>query len=82
MVLDRFWPLLALALVFGYALANTFLVENLFDWPGLGSYVADSITTLDAPSIAGATVVVALAYLLANLVVDLIRPLIDPRLRA
>ena len=62
--------------------ANTFLVENLFDWPGLGSYVADSITTLDAPSIAGATVVVALAYLLANLVVDLIRPLIDPRLRA
>ena len=74
--------LAALALVFGYALANTFLVENLFDWPGLGSYVADSITSLDAPSIAGATVVVALAYLAANLVVDLIRPIIDPRLRA
>jgi peptide/nickel transport system permease protein len=74
--------LAALALVFGYALGNTFLVENLFDWPGLGSYVADSITSLDAPSIAGATVVVALAYLLANLAVDVIRPLIDPRLRA
>ena len=73
--------LAALALVFGYALGNTFLVENLFDWPGLGSYVADSITTLDAPSIAGATVVVALAYLLANLVVDIIRPIVDPRLQ-
>ena len=73
--------LAALALVFGYALGNTFLVENLFDWPGLGSYVADSITTLDAPSIAGATVVVALAYLFANLVVDIIRPIVDPRLR-
>ena len=73
--------LAALALVFGYALANTFLVENLFNWPGLGSYVADSISTLDAPSIAGATVVVALAYLLANLVVDLVRPIVDPRLR-
>ena len=71
----------ALALVFGYALANTFLVENLFDWPGLGSYVADSISTLDAPSIAGATVIVALAYLAANLIVDLIRPVVDPRLR-
>ena len=73
--------LAALALVFGYALANTFLVENLFNWPGLGSYVADSISTLDAPSIAGATVVVALAYLLANLAVDLVRPIVDPRLR-
>ena len=71
----------ALALVFGYALGNTFLVENLFDWPGLGSYVADSITTLDAPAIAGTTVVVAVAYLLANLVVDLVRPVMDPRLR-
>jgi peptide/nickel transport system permease protein len=73
--------LAALALVFGYALANTFLVENIFNWPGLGSYVADSISTLDAPSIAGATVVVALAYLLANLLVDLVRPIVDPRLR-
>ncbi len=73
--------LAALALVFGYALGNTFLVENLFDWPGLGSYVADSISALDAPSIAGATVVVALAYLAANLVVDLLRPVVDPRLR-
>ena len=61
--------------------ADTFLVENLFDWPGLGSYVADSITTLDAPAIAGTTVVVAVAYLLANLVVDLVRPVMDPRLR-
>ncbi|MGD8684868.1 MAG: ABC transporter permease, partial [Chloroflexota bacterium] len=73
--------LAALALVFGYALGNTFLVENLFNWPGLGSYVVDSISTLDAPSIAGATVIVALAYLVANLAVDLIRPVVDPRLR-
>jgi peptide/nickel transport system permease protein len=71
----------ALALVFGYSLGNTFLVENLYDWPGLGSYVAESITTLDAPAIAGATVIIALAYLAANLVVDLLRPVLDPRLR-
>ncbi|MFN8623443.1 MAG: ABC transporter permease [Chloroflexota bacterium] len=73
--------LAALALVFGYSIGNTFLVENLFDWPGLGSYVTDSISTLDAPAIAGATVVVAIAYLLANLVVDILRPVVDPRLR-
>ena len=43
--------------------------------------MTDSISTLDAPAIAGATVVVALAYLLANLVVDVLRPVVDPRLR-
>jgi peptide/nickel transport system permease protein len=43
--------------------------------------VAESITTLDAPAIAGATVIIALAYLAANLVVDLLRPVLDPRLR-
>ncbi len=71
----------ALALVFGFALGNTFLVENLFNFQGLGSYAVDSIASLDAPSIAGTTIFVALAYLAANLVVDLARPIMDPRLR-
>ena len=39
----------ALALVFGFALGNTFLVENLFNYQGLGSYAVDSIDALDAP---------------------------------
>ena len=71
----------ALALVFGFALGNTFLVENLFNFQGLGSYAVDSINALDAPAIAGTTILVALAYLVANLVVDLVRPVMDPRLR-
>ncbi|MFH0751283.1 MAG: ABC transporter permease [Chloroflexota bacterium] len=71
----------ALALVFGFALGNTFLVENLFNFQGLGSYAVDSISSLDAPAIAGTTIFVALAYLAANLVVDLARPVMDPRLR-
>jgi peptide/nickel transport system permease protein len=71
----------ALALVFGFALGNTFLVENLFNFQGLGSYAVDSIAALDAPAIAGTTIFVALAYLAANLVVDLARPVMDPRLR-
>jgi peptide/nickel transport system permease protein len=71
----------ALALVFGFALGNTFLVENLFNIQGLGSYAVDSIAALDAPAIAGTTILVALAYLVANLLVDLVRPVMDPRLR-
>ncbi len=71
----------ALALVFGYSLVNTFLVEAIFDWPGLGSYAAASISTLDTPAILGVTLFVALAYVVANLIVDIVQAAIDPRIR-
>jgi peptide/nickel transport system permease protein len=69
------------ALVFAYGLANTFLVESIFDWPGLGAYAADSIHTLDTPSIVGITLIVALVYVMSNLAVDLVQAAIDPRIR-
>ena len=71
----------AVALVFGYSLVNTFLVESIFDWPGLGAYAAASISTLDTPAILGVTLFVALVYVAANLVVDIIQAAIDPRIR-
>jgi peptide/nickel transport system permease protein len=69
------------ALVFGYSLVNTFLVESIFDWPGLGSYAAASISTLDTPAILGVTLFIALVYVVANLIVDVIQAAIDPRIR-
>ena len=71
----------AIALVFGYSLVNTFLVESIFDWPGLGSYAAASIATLDTPAILGVTLFVAVAYVIANLLVDVVQAAIDPRIR-
>jgi peptide/nickel transport system permease protein len=62
----------AVALVFGYSLVNTFLVESIFDWPGLGSYAAASISTLDTPAILGVTLFIALVYVIANLIVDVL----------
>jgi peptide/nickel transport system permease protein len=69
------------ALVFAYSLVNTFLVEAIFDWNGLGSYAADSIQALDTPSVIGVTLFVALVYVGANLVVDVLQALVDPRIR-
>jgi peptide/nickel transport system permease protein len=75
-------PVVALlALVFAYALVNTFLVEAIFDWPGLGSYAAGSITSLDTPAITGITLFVAVVYVIANLIVDVVQAWIDPRIR-
>ena len=71
----------AIALVFGYSLVNTFLVESIFDWPGLGSYAVASIGTLDTPAILGVTLFVAIAYVIANLIVDIVQAVIDPRIR-
>ncbi|MET7337272.1 ABC transporter permease [Nonomuraea sp. NPDC005650] len=75
-------PVLSLiALVFAYAIVNGFLVEAVFNWPGLGRYAAESIKSLDTPAIAGVTLLVALVYVLANLVVDLLQGFVDPRTR-
>jgi peptide/nickel transport system permease protein len=75
-------PVVALlALVFAYALVNTFLVEAIFNRPGLGSYAADAIGALDTPAIVGVTLFVALVYVLGNLIVDIVQAMIDPRIR-
>lgn len=76
-------PVVAIvALVFAGSLVNAFLVEAIFNWPGLGRYAADAIRSLDTPAIAGVTLVVALIYVLLNLAVDLAQAAIDPRIRA
>ncbi|HTG48749.1 MAG TPA: ABC transporter permease [Actinomycetota bacterium] len=69
-----------IALVFAYSLVNTFLVETIFDWPGLGSYAADSISSLDTPAIVGITLFIAVIYVIANLIVDLVQAWVDPRI--
>jgi peptide/nickel transport system permease protein len=70
-----------LALVFAYSLVNSFLVESIFDWPGLGSYATASVEALDTPAILGVTLFIGLVYVAANLVVDLVQAALDPRIR-
>jgi peptide/nickel transport system permease protein len=70
-----------LALVFGYSLVNTFLVEAVFDWPGLGSYAAASVAALDTPAIVGVALFIAIVYVAANLAADLVQAALDPRIR-
>lgn len=69
-------------LTLGFLLGGSVVVEFIFDWPGLGGYVAKSIATGDFPATVGATLVLASAYLVVNLVVDLLYFVSDPRLRS
>jgi peptide/nickel transport system permease protein len=63
-----------------YQLTNTFLVESIFTWPGIGNYIANSIITLNYPAILGVTIISAVSAVFLNLVADLIIAL-DPRAR-
>lgn len=69
-------------LALGDLLAGAVVTETIFSWPGMGSYVVDSIAFLDFPAIMGFTLLVATGYTLINLLVDLLALKLDPRIRA
>lgn len=70
-----------LGMLFGSMLGGAFVVEWIFSWPGLGTYAATSITNLDYTAIMGVSVVIAMVYVLANLVVDVSYMVLNPRIR-
>ena len=65
----------------GRLIGGTVIVETLFSLPGLGSLVITSITGRDYVMIQGIVLVVAVAYVLLNALVDLVYPVLDPRVR-
>jgi peptide/nickel transport system permease protein len=65
----------------GYLLGGSVLVETIFSWPGLGRYAFDAVTLLDFQAIMGITLLAALIFVLATLIVDLLYVLLDPRIR-
>lgn len=66
-------------LAYAVLLSGTVLTETIFSWPGLGRYTFRSAVSLDFPAIMGITFLVAVVYLVINLIVDLSYALLDPR---
>jgi len=66
---------------YSYLLGGVFVIEKVFDWPGLGLYGLSSFIYLDFPSILGVTLVFALLRIILNLLVDLSYFFVDPRVR-
>jgi peptide/nickel transport system permease protein len=65
----------------GELLGGAILTETIFNWPGMGKYVVDSVNFLDFPAIMGFTLVVAFAYVMLNLLVDVLYAFLDPQIR-
>lgn len=66
---------------FGNMIAGSVVVENIFAWPGLGRLITASITARDYPVIQAYVVFMAVVFLLANLISDVICAMLDPRIR-
>ncbi len=68
-----------LGLSFVYSLTGAILVEVIFSWPGLGSYVTNAVLSIDFPVIVSVTLVVTVFYVFINLILDLGQAMLDPR---
>lgn len=73
--------LTTVGLQFGGLMGQAVVVEKLFSWPGIGSLLVDSVLQRDIPAVQGSILVVVLAFLAINLLVDLLYGVIDPRIR-
>jgi peptide/nickel transport system permease protein len=65
----------------GFLLGGSVLVETIFSWPGLGQLIFQAIAARDFKVLQAGVLVVAVTFVLMNLLVDVLQLLIDPRLR-
>jgi peptide/nickel transport system permease protein len=70
-----------LGLSFGQILSGTVIVETVFAWPGIGRYLVSAINGRDFPAVQATVLLVAVAFVIANLFTDLALVYIDPRIR-
>lgn len=68
-------------LQFGALLTGAIITETIFSWPGLGRLIIQGIRLRDYPLVQGGVLVIALTYVLLNLVTDVVYAWLDPRIR-
>jgi peptide/nickel transport system permease protein len=79
---NAFLPVLAMiGIDMGQFVGGSVVVEAVYGWPGIGQLMWQSIQEIDIPVIMAITLVAAIAIVLSNLVVDIITPFVDPRIK-
>jgi peptide/nickel transport system permease protein len=64
----------------GYLMGGSILVETVFAWPGTGFLLNTAIFQRDIPVLQGTILILCMFFVALNLIVDIIQPLIDPRM--
>lgn len=68
-----------IGLRFGYMMGGAVATEAVFNWPGLGRFIVESVLARDYPSIQTGILIFSISFLIINLVVDLAYAAVDPR---
>lgn len=74
--------LTVIGLTYGAMLGGAVLTETVFSWPGIGLYGVRAMVYLDFPAVMAVVILITFAYVLMNLVVDILYGVLDPRVRA
>jgi peptide/nickel transport system permease protein/oligopeptide transport system permease protein len=70
-----------IGLQFGTLLGGAVLTETVFAWPGIGRLLVDSIGARDYPVVQGIVLLLAVSFIVINLLTDLLYAYVDPRIR-
>lgn len=70
-----------MGLQLGYLLGGSILIETVFSWPGTGFLLGTAIFQRDLPVLQGTILVLALFFVLLNMIVDIVQALLDPRVQ-
>ena len=68
-------------MTYGALIENAFLVEVVFSWPGISAYGAAAVVAKDFNAVVAVTLVIGLSFVFANLLVDVLYGVVDPRVR-
>lgn len=68
-------------LLLGSVLTGAVITETIFSWPGVGRLLVQSIAARDYPTVQGCILLIAVTYVVTNLLVDLLYGILDPRIR-
>jgi peptide/nickel transport system permease protein len=72
----------ATSIQFGYMISWVILVEVIFNWPGIGLYAYQSFEVFDYAPVVALAIVSTLVFIIINIIMDILYPLIDPRVES
>lgn len=64
-----------------FLLGGAAVIEEIFNWPGLGQLMVQSVGMLDYPTIMGLSIIIAIMVMLANIISDISYAAVDPRIK-
>ena len=67
---------------FGRLLGGAMIIETIFTIPGMGSYIIGAVNNRDYPVVQGGSIILAIAFSIAMLLIDLLYAAVDPRIKA